>query len=221
MFSGKTTELLRRIKRYTVAKKTCVVIKYYNDTRYDAQPNNNARQHQPRCATHDHQQWDAVDCVTLSEVEESASTFDVIGIDEGQFFLDVVPFCEKMANKGKVVVVAALDGTFQRKPFGSILQLVPLAESVTKLTAVCMCCYKDAAFSRRLGSETEIEVIGGADNALTTTPTTATPSSSAATAATTSATTTSTQSANAPTTPLKSHLASPKRQTQLPASYLS
>lgn len=55
------------------------------------------------------------------------------------------------------------NSTFQRKPFGSVLQLIPMAEKVTKLSAVCMICYKDAAFSKRLGAELEIEVIGGAD----------------------------------------------------------
>lgn len=78
-------------------------------------------------------------------------------------FPDVDTFSEKMANAGKVVLVAALDGTFQRKPFGTVLNLVPLAETVTKLTAVCMMCQADAAFSLRLGSETQVELIGGAD----------------------------------------------------------
>ena len=78
-------------------------------------------------------------------------------------FVDVVPFAEEMANAGKVVVVAALDGTFLRQPFGSILELVPIAEEVTKLTAVCMQCFGPGAFSKRLGSETEVELIGGAD----------------------------------------------------------
>ena len=68
----------------------------------------------------------------------------------------MVEFCEEMANAGKMVIVAALDGTFQRKPFGSILNLVPLTESVVKLKAVCMLCYKDAAFTKRLGSEKEV-----------------------------------------------------------------
>jgi len=68
-----------------------------------------------------------------------------------------------MAHDGKIVVVAALDGTFQRKPFGRVLELIPLAEEVTKLNAVCMMCFQDAPFSRRIGSETEVEVIGGAD----------------------------------------------------------
>jgi len=88
---------------------------------------------------------------------------DVIGIDEGQFFPDLVEVCEKLAAAGKTVLVASLDGTFQRKPFGRTLELIPMAESVTKLQAVCMICFRDAAFSRRLGDETAIEVIGGAD----------------------------------------------------------
>lgn len=68
-----------------------------------------------------------------------------------------------MANAGKTVIVAALDGTFQRKAFGVILNLVPLAESVVKLNAVCMGCFREAAYTKRLGTEKEVEVIGGAD----------------------------------------------------------
>ena len=71
-------------------------------------------------------------------------------------FPDIVEFCEKMANDGKTVIVAALDGTFQRQPFGSILNLVPMAESVIKLKAVCMICFNDAAFTKRLGTEQKV-----------------------------------------------------------------
>ena len=66
--------------------------------------------------------------------------YDVVGIDEGQFFPDVVEFCDGAANLGKTVVVAALDGTFERKPFGNIVSLIPLAEKVSKLSAVCVYC---------------------------------------------------------------------------------
>lgn len=126
MFAGKSTELLRKIKRYRVASKSCLVIKYANDTRYSE-----------KCvATHDKQMIEAVSCKSLSEVEEMASQFDIIGIDEGQFFEEIVEFSENMANQGKVVVIAALDGTFERKPFGRVLELIPLAESITKLDAV-------------------------------------------------------------------------------------
>jgi len=159
MFSGKTTELLRRIRRYTIAKRKCLVIKYNKDTRYDAEC----------AATHDRQTEKAISAGILSDVPTAAlSSADVVGIDEGQFFSDVVEFSEKMANQGKVVIVAALDGTFERKPFGAILGLIPLAEQVIKLSAVCMLCNEEAAFTKRLSSETKVEVIGGQDKYIST-----------------------------------------------------
>jgi thymidine kinase len=66
-----------------------------------------------------------------------------------------------MANNNKIVIVAGLDGTFQRKPFGSILELIPRAEKVTKLSAVCMYCNKDANFTLRTVDDLEVELIGG------------------------------------------------------------
>ena len=159
MFSGKTTELMRRIRRYTHAKKRCQVIKYSKDTRYDSE-----------CAsTHDRQKCAAVGCTRLSELSvDSLVDLDVIGIDEGQFFPDVVEFADRWASAGKVVIVGALDATFERRPFGHILELIPLAEMVSKLNAVCMLCHKDASFTKRIGSETAVEVIGGADKYLST-----------------------------------------------------
>ena len=64
-----------------------------------------------------------------------------------------------MANKGKVVIVAALDATFAREGFGDILKLVPLAENVIKLTAVCMGCYGDASFTYRKGNDTKVRIL--------------------------------------------------------------
>ncbi|XP_018023720.1 thymidine kinase, cytosolic isoform X2 [Hyalella azteca] len=153
MFSGKTTELMRRIKRYQVAKHKCLVIKYANDIRYDSE----------QLSTHDHQTLAAVTATTLTGLMEAAHNYSIIGIDEGQFFADTVSFAEAMANSGKVVIIAALDGTYQRQGFGSILQLVPLAESIVKLTAVCMRCYQDASFTKRITHETALEVIGGSE----------------------------------------------------------
>uniref|UniRef100_A0A8C7WW36 Thymidine kinase n=1 Tax=Oryzias sinensis TaxID=183150 RepID=A0A8C7WW36_9TELE len=106
---------------------------------------------------------EAIPANSLSDVRAAALKACVIGIDEGQFFPDTVEFSEEMANLGKTVIVAALDATFQRKPFGNILSLVPLAESVVKLHAVCMQCYREAAYTKRIGVEKEVEVIGGAD----------------------------------------------------------
>nr|XP_048307825.1 thymidine kinase, cytosolic isoform X1 [Myodes glareolus] len=145
MFSGKSTELMRRVRRFQIAQNKCLVIKYAKDTRYSNS-----------FCTHDRNTMDALPACLLRDVAQEALGVAVIGIDEGQFFPDIVEFCEWMANAGKTVIVAALDGTFQRKAFGNILNLVPLAESVVKLTAVCMECFREAAYTKRLGMEKEV-----------------------------------------------------------------
>lgn len=152
MFSGKSTELMRRVRRFQIAQYKCLVIKYAKDTRYSS-----------NFSTHDRNTMEALPACRLQDVIPYAQDVAVIGIDEGQFFPDIVEFCEARANEGKTVIVAALDGTFQRKAFGDILNLVPLAESVVKLTAVCMQCFREASYTKRLGVEKEVEVIGGAD----------------------------------------------------------
>lgn len=153
MFSGKSTELIRRLKRYQIARYECLIVKYAKDVRYDSES----------IATHDRQTLKAVSATILNDLRDKAQDYDVIGIDEGQFFPDVVAFCEDMANAGKTVIVAALDGTFQRKGFSSILELVPLAEHVVKLTAVCMSCFGEGSYTKRISKDTAVEVIGGAE----------------------------------------------------------
>lgn len=74
-------------------------------------------------------------------------------------FPDCVDFAEEMANAGKIVIVAALDATFQRVGFGDILRLIPLAESVVKLKAVCMACFNDASFTKRTTLDTEVSIL--------------------------------------------------------------
>ncbi|XP_064098838.1 thymidine kinase, cytosolic-like isoform X2 [Macrobrachium nipponense] len=158
MFSGKTTELMRRLKRYQIAKHNCLIIKYAKDIRYD----------NDGIATHDRQTLPAVATMVLKDLREKAEEYSVIGIDEGQFFPDTVEFAEEMANRGKTVIVAALDGTFQRSGFGNILSLVPLSESVVKLTAVCMICFEEASYTKRTSAETSVEVIGGTEKYIAT-----------------------------------------------------
>ncbi|KAL0180535.1 hypothetical protein M9458_022941, partial [Cirrhinus mrigala] len=136
---------MRRVRRFQVAQYSCLLIKYAKDTRYS----------EKGMATHDMSTMEAVPANCLRDIHALALQACVIGIDEGQFFPDTVEFCEEMANMGKTIIVAALDGTFQRKPFGNILNLVPLAESVVKLNAVCMQCFKEAAYTKRLGAEKE------------------------------------------------------------------
>jgi thymidine kinase len=125
------------------------MIKYSKDDRYD----------KDGIATHDKTVSSATGTTELKNLTKCASDFGVIGIDEGQFFPDLVEFCEMMADAGKTVIVAALNGTFQRKPFGSVLDLIPLAESVDKLNAVCMICFKDASFTKRITKEQEVTLI--------------------------------------------------------------
>ena len=159
MFSGKSTELQRRLRRHTVANRRVLVVKYAGDNRYD-----DAVGSTTSAVTHDLAAMPAIPARDLMNIDNVSHNYDVIGIDEGQFFDDIANYCEKWAQAGKTVIVAALDATFQRKPFNSVLQLVPLAESVTKLTAVCTDCARDAAFTARTTKETAVEVIGGASS---------------------------------------------------------
>ena len=155
MFSGKSTELLRRIRRFRVRDDSCLILKT-KDKRYTND--------EEKVVTHDHYNFlEALSCDNLFERELDARGYDVIGIDEGQFFTDIIPFCESMANIGKIVIVACLDSDFRREPFGSICHLIAKAEKVTKLSSICHYCKEDASFSARLTHETEIKVIGGRD----------------------------------------------------------
>ncbi|KAL3668480.1 hypothetical protein V7S43_006563 [Phytophthora oleae] len=153
MFSGKSTELIRRIHRYQHAKLECLVVKYLFDTRHSEE----------MLSTHDKVFVEAMPVQTLAEVRPFLDDCDVIGIDEGQFYPDLVEFCQEAANMGKVVVVAALDATFERKAFDSVVELIPTAEKVVKLNAICSSCGQDAAFTRRLVADTTLELIGGSE----------------------------------------------------------
>ena len=153
MFSGKSTELMRRLRRHSIAKKKVIAIKHKGDTRYSKES----------MSTHDKLLMPAISCTLLSDIKDTLVANDVIGIDEGQFFPDICSICEELANMGKDVIIACLDGTFQRKPFGSVLELLPMAEDVTKLSAICVKCGNDAHFTMRLGSNDQVVIIGGAE----------------------------------------------------------
>ena len=162
MFSGKSTELARRIRRHKVANLQCLVVKYAGDTRYEDEPG--AKKKKGHVITHDRQSVAAVPCSKLADVSNIVHAFDVVGVDEGQFFEDLAECCEAWARAGKTVIVAALDATFQREPFNDVLSLVPIAEQVTKLSAVCARCGDDAAFTKRVNTESKrLELIGGAE----------------------------------------------------------
>lgn len=153
MFAGKTSELTRRLTRYKLSSYRCLGIKFAGDTRYE----------KDEIVTHDGKRMTAVKCYQLYSSSVNPEDFDVIGIDEGQFFPDLVLFCKEQIKKGKIIIVAGLDGTYLRTGFDQIIQLVPLATSVKKLSAICMSCGKKASFTKRISSEEKIDVIGGLD----------------------------------------------------------
>lgn len=150
MFSGKTTELFRLSNRYSLAGKKVCIVKYARDTRYD----------NVMVCTHDLRKMDAISAVKVNDAWNDLCKHDVIGIDEGQFFDDVVECAERLADMGKTVIIAALDGDFRRKPFPNIATLFPLAEKVDKVNAVCK-CGDDASFTLRTVKCSQREVIGG------------------------------------------------------------
>ncbi|PWZ53267.1 Thymidine kinase [Zea mays] len=159
MFAGKTTALLRRVQAEAGNGRSVALIKSDKDNRYGLDS----------VVTHD---GTKMACWALSELSsfhdklgiDAYNKVDVIGIDEAQFFDDLYDFCCKAADRdGKIVVVAGLDGDYKRRKFGSILDIVPLADSVTKLTARCELCGRRAFFTLRKTQETKTELIGGAD----------------------------------------------------------
>ena len=153
MFAGKSTELLRRTRRYARTKKKVLVIKYKADTRYS----------EDSVSTHDRIEHRAESCSELKEVDHLLDNVDVVAIDEGQFFPDLLSFADRVANSGRVVIIACLDADFLRAPFGDVCSLVARAELITKLTAVCNRCTADAAFTLRTTNATQQELIGGAE----------------------------------------------------------
>lgn len=155
MFAGKTTELMRQVKRLIYARRTCCVIKYARDARY----------HASDVVSHDQQHLKAnVALSVLSDFGDEWKEYDAIAIDEGQFFPDLADWCNRCADAGKHVVVSALDGDYLRRPFGDIVRLIPLCENLIKVKAICMLCHqRDASFTRRTVQSNEQELIGGAE----------------------------------------------------------
>ncbi len=160
MFSGKSTELLRRVRRYAVMHTSIVVFRHKKDVRFG---------NDMAVTTHDviveyHASSFQVHAVTKlsgKRATEVAADASIIAVDEGQFFTDLGPTCNKWADEGKVVVVAALDTSFERKPFDTVVGLCP--DFITKLTAVCVKCGEEAPFTHRTSNETELEVVGTDD----------------------------------------------------------
>jgi len=155
-----SSELIRLIKRFNIANKKTVIVKYSKDTRYTTQD---------VISTHDKLTKEAVSATTLTEAiakinnDPKYKDFEVIAIDEGQFFPDLISVSENLANSGKIVLIAALNGNFKRESFKPMLNIYAIADNITYLSAICQDCGQEAHYSKRITDEQEEEVIGGSD----------------------------------------------------------
>lgn len=141
MFSGKTEELIRRLRRAEIARLDVEIFKPKTDTRYD----------EVSVVSHDLNSIHSTPVEHSSAILLYGSNTQVVGIDEAQFFDDQLPdVCVTLANKGIRVIVAGLDMDFSGKPFGPMPALMSIAEEVTKVHAVCVKCGGPALFSYRL-----------------------------------------------------------------------
>lgn len=154
MFSGKTEELIRRLRRSKIAKLNVYLFKPARDTRY----------HVTNVVSHAGTEMSAKVVTGSQEIPGLCGEADVIGVDEAQFFDDALPeVLQTLADQGLRIVVAGLELDSNRKPFGPMPTLLCLAERITKLQAVCVVCGYDAAFSKRTVADTNTVCVGGPD----------------------------------------------------------
>jgi thymidine kinase len=154
MFSGKTEELIRRLKRAKFANLKVEIFKPRIDTRY----------HEEHVVSHDDNYIPSTPVESSHNILLLASDVKVVGIDEAQFFDDYLPeVCNELANRGTRVIVAGLDMDFQGKPFGPMPHLMAIAEYVTKVHAVCMHTGKMASYSFRKSDDADTVKLGEKD----------------------------------------------------------
>ncbi len=154
MFSGKTEELIRRLKRAKIANQIVEVFKPVVDIRYD----------EASVVSHDENSLISTPIEGSQQLLNIEDHVQVIGIDEGQFFDRQLPeVCEKLALNGKRVIVAGLDMDYSGRPFGPMPQLLAVAEYITKVHAICKHCGNLATHSYRLSNEASTVVIGERD----------------------------------------------------------
>ncbi len=151
MFSGKTEELIRRLKRAQIAKQHVEIFKPAIERRYD----------ELNIVSHDANQIPSTPVPSSSNILLLGNGVDVIGIDEAQFFDDQLPYvCETLANNGTRVIIAGLDMDYLGKPFGPMPMLLAIADYITKVHAICMICGDLANHSFRTTHDEELIVLG-------------------------------------------------------------
>jgi len=157
MFSGKSEELIRRLKRARIARQRVACYKPDIDLRY----------HRTAIASHSAQTHEATTVPNVEHLREALypqlDAIEVVGIDEVQFLEpSIVPLTVELIALGKRVILAGLDTTFAAEPFGPVPNLMAIADKVTKLSAVCMVCGQPAIHTQRLGQSQQLVVVGAA-----------------------------------------------------------
>jgi len=154
MFSGKTEELIRRLKRARIANLKVEIFKPKIDTRYDEQ----------KIVSHDENMIISTPIDNSQTILLLASGVDVVGIDEAQFFDNMLPdVCDQLALKGTRVIIAGLDMDYTGKPFGQMPNLLAKADFITKLHAICVRCGNIANYSYRKKAEGPQVLLGELD----------------------------------------------------------
>ena len=154
MFSGKSTRLIEQMRKYVYKAKKTIMVKYYADQRYSEKS---------EVVTHDLIKYDSINCKLLRNSLDTLKQYDVIGIDEGQFFADLVEICEELALMGKIILIAALNGDFRMEPFPVIQRIISKSDKIKLLKAYCFNCHKDAKFSLRIVQSNETVLIGAGE----------------------------------------------------------
>jgi thymidine kinase len=154
MFSGKTEELIRRLRRAEIAKQRVKIFKPKIDTRYST----------TSIRSHNEQSLPSILLDDINEIFNFIGEAKVIGIDEAQFFSsNIVDVCNKLANEGKRVIVAGLDMDYRGIPFEPMPQLLAIAEYITKTLAICVVCGNPADKTQRKTSSSERVIVGASD----------------------------------------------------------
>jgi thymidine kinase len=154
MFSGKSEELIRRLKRAMIAKQEVAVFKPDVDKRFN----------QNYIISHSDMKIASEVVKNEKELFDKCREADVIGIDEAQFFgLELVEVCQKLANNGKRVIVAGLDMDYRGNPFEPVPQLLAIAEYITKTHAICVVCGNPANYTQRKIEKADRIILGASD----------------------------------------------------------
>lgn len=155
MFSGKTEELIRRLRRAKIAKQNVMIFKPKIDNRYSTK----------EIVSHSEQSLPSTMVENPQEILELSKDAQVVGIDEAQFFSpDLADVCNQLANSGKRVIVAGLDQDYRGVPFEPIPQLLAQAEYITKTLAICMSCGNPADKTQRTIATQDRVLVGAADS---------------------------------------------------------